>query len=154
MDGLPVGKHPIVTRIMGIHNFRPPMPKYTSTWDVGMVTSYLKGLGPNDKLKLKQLSGKLVMLMALVEASRSSELAALDFRFCVARPEGVTFKLPSLTKRRNPGTPPKELLFGAFVEDPDLCIVKSLEAYKKATQDFRPQAPASPNKLFISHTSR
>lgn len=93
---------------------RPPIPKYTVTWNVGAVTSYLKDLGHNDKLSLKELSGKLVMLMALVEASRSSELATLDLRFRSFGAEGVTFKLLTLTKKRNPGAPPRELFFAAL----------------------------------------
>ena len=52
--------------------------------------------------------------MALVKASRTSELRALDTRFRVYRPNGVVFKLASLTKKRTPGLPPKELFFGAF----------------------------------------
>ncbi len=82
VEGQQVGKHPMVTRLMqGIYNKRPPTPRYSSTWDVRLVTSYIKGLGRNDLLDLKQLSLKLTMLMALVSANRSSELAALDLRF-------------------------------------------------------------------------
>jgi hypothetical protein len=36
-------------------------------------------------------------LMALVEASRSSELAALDLRFYSLRPEGLKSKLPTMS---------------------------------------------------------
>ena len=152
VEGLPLGKHQAVSRIMrGIYNSRPPTPKYTVTWDVRAVTSFLKGLGPNGTLSLKQLSGKLVMLMALVEASRSSELAALDLRFRSFNPEGVSFKLPTLTKKRSPGAPPRELLFGAFPDDTDLCVCQCLRAYEEATIDLRTQPPSAPNRLFISH---
>ena len=82
VDGTPVGQHPVITRLMkGIYNSRPPQPRYSSSWDVAKVTGHLRGMGPNPELSLKQLILKLVILMALVEASRSSELAALDLRF-------------------------------------------------------------------------
>lgn len=67
-------------------------------------------MGGNEELSLKQLSKKLALLMALVDTSRTSELRALDLRFRWFKPEGVTFKLVSLNKKR-PGLPLKELFF-------------------------------------------
>ncbi len=78
--GVSIGQHPTVTShlVRGIYNRRPPKPKYSTMWDVGKVTDYFKHFGANKDLSLKQLSGKLAMLMSLVGANRSSELAALD----------------------------------------------------------------------------
>ena len=42
---------------------------------------------------------KVYTMQELVEASRSSELQALDLRFSVYKP-GVTFRILSLTKKR------------------------------------------------------
>ena len=148
-EGLPLGQHPVVTRIMKrIYNSRPPKPKYTSTWDVTKVTTYLKDLGENRDLTLKQLTTKLVMLMALVQASRSSELAALDIRFRVFRPEGVSFTLPTLTKKRTPGAPPRELFFGGFPPDSRLCIISCLRAYESITESLRKE---NVSRLFLSY---
>ena len=42
IEGKPVGQHPLVTRLMrGIANERPPKPRYSTTWDVSKVTTYL-----------------------------------------------------------------------------------------------------------------
>ena len=65
--------------------------------------------------------------MALVTASRTSELQALDLRYRVFKPEGVLFKLASLTKKRQLGASPKECFFGAFSEDTFLCVVECLK---------------------------
>ena len=48
--GVPqLGENWLVSRFMkGIFHLRPPQPKYTKTWDVSKVLSYLKSLGPND----------------------------------------------------------------------------------------------------------
>lgn len=54
----------------------PPMPKCDCTWDVGMVIR--RSLAYSSELSLKDLSRKLTMLLALVTASRSSELHQLD----------------------------------------------------------------------------
>jgi len=61
----------------GIYNLRPPEPKYYITWDVAAVLSWLKDQGENKDLCLKELSGKLTLLMALVGTNRTSELQAL-----------------------------------------------------------------------------
>ena len=54
-----VGEHPLVVQLLkGIFNSRPPAPRYTYTWDVSKVMSYLEGFGPNEQLSLKQLSRK------------------------------------------------------------------------------------------------
>ena len=66
------------------------------------MLEYLSGLGANSSLSLKILSGNL---MALVTASYTSELQALDLRHRVFKPEGVLFKLASLTKKRQVGEP-------------------------------------------------
>ena len=35
VEGVPVGKHPTITRL--IKNVRPPIPRYSNTWDVQRV---------------------------------------------------------------------------------------------------------------------
>lgn len=70
IEGIPIGQHPLVTHLMkGVYNSRPPKPRYSVTWDVDVVVKYLMSLGPNSSLSLRQLSQKLALLMALVEAS-------------------------------------------------------------------------------------
>ena len=84
----------------------------------------MAAMGSNESLSLKQISQKLAVLMALMKASRTSELRVLDIQFRVYRPNGVVFILASLTKKRTPGLPPKELFFGAFPSDKCLCVVE------------------------------
>jgi len=69
------------------------------------VTSYLEGLGDDAELSLKQLTRKLVFLLALTSAERGSELAAHDLRFRRFYPGGVCFTLPELTKKSCIGSP-------------------------------------------------
>ena len=70
IEGDHIGQHPLVSRLMkGVYNLRPPWPKYSKTWDVGIVLRYLRSMELNDKLTLKVLSLKLALLFALVEAS-------------------------------------------------------------------------------------
>ena len=150
VEGIPIGQHPLVTRLMkGVYNLRPPKPQYTYTWDVDMVIQYIAGLGENTNLPAKKLSQKLVLLMALVVASRTSELQALDLRFRVYRPNGVLFRLANITKTQKAGTPSKEHFFGAFL-DKRLCVVECLKCYEEMTLKHRDtQAEVQP--LFLSY---
>ena len=152
IEGVPIGQHPLVTRLLkGIYNSRPPQPRYTDTWNVDVVLSYLVSLGVNSQLSLKQLSQKLVILMALVQASRSSELHALDVRFRVHKPDGVVFTLPTLTKKRKVGAPAKELFFGAYPADSRLCVTQCLRQYEQVTYSFRLKEKEVSNPLFLSY---
>lgn len=79
IDGYKVGQHPLVTRLLkGAHHQRPPQPRYSFTWRVDLVTSYIDRLGENDKFSLSEFSAKSVMLLALTRPSRSADLANLD----------------------------------------------------------------------------
>ena len=86
--------------------------------------------------------------MALVQASRSSELQALDARFRIYRPDGVVFALPTLTKKRKVGAPAKELFFGAYSADSQLCVVQCLRQYELK---FHTKGQDSPDPLFLSY---
>ena len=87
-------------------------------------------------LSLKQLSQKLVMLMVLVEASRTSELGALDIRYRVYKPEAVLFRLANLTKKEESWSPLNEF-FGVYPPDKRLCVVETLKQYESHTKQYR-----------------
>ena len=89
--------------------------------------------------------------MSLVEASRTSELQALDLRFRVFKPEGVIFRLPSLTKKRVTGAPPKKLFFASFPSNPKVCPVSCLRVYERRTMQFRQMDQSVAQPLFISY---
>ena len=66
LNGLPVGQNLLVIQLLkGMFNNRPPKPRYSHTWEVSSVTTYLASLGSNRSLSLKQLSWKLAMLFSL-----------------------------------------------------------------------------------------
>ena len=68
VDGCPVGQHPTIIRLMkGAFNQRPPQPKYSTTWDVCIVTRHITVMGENGSLPLKSLSLKLVLLLAYID---------------------------------------------------------------------------------------
>ena len=149
IQGFNVGEHPLVVQLFkGIFNSCPPMPRYVTTWDVDTVIKYLGELGPNEKLTLKQLSKKLVVLLALTSAERSSELIAHDLRFRQFHPEGVSFNLPEFTKGVRAGKPLKTSFHASFPENELLCPCACLQGYEKCIKNFCPTSGTQSNILF------
>ncbi len=61
----PVGSHPMIKRLMaGVFNGRPPMPRYTDTWDANKVLEHCTSMAENRDLTLKQLTIKTAILVA------------------------------------------------------------------------------------------
>ena len=151
VDGTRVGQHPLVSRFLkGVFNCRPPAPRYTTTWDVDVVLSHIKSLPDNEHLSFQLLTHKVVMLMALTNADRCSDLAALDLCFRSFHGDGVKFIIPGLTKTRRKG-PPVEAFYSAFPEDPRVCPVRALQCYEKRSSRLRSGASGvNRNPLFIS----
>ena len=51
IDGYPVGKHPIICRLMqGMFNERPTEPKCSEIWDIDQVLSYLESIADPEDL--------------------------------------------------------------------------------------------------------
>lgn len=79
IDGLPVGQNTLTRRIMrSIRVLKPPIPKYTSLWDVTLILQVLDNWGDNHLLSLKKLSFKLTTPLCLVSFRRTSDVRALD----------------------------------------------------------------------------
>lgn len=98
--------------------------------------SDIKSLGDNVSLSLKQLSEKLVILLALTSAELGSELAAHDLRFRRYHPEGVEFNLLELTKSVRVEKHIKISFHASFPQDKTLCPCKCLGTYEARTAPF------------------
>ena len=85
--------------------------------------------------------------MALVSASRTSELHALDL--CYRQYTGRCF-VP-LTKKRKVRAPAKECFFASFTGDSRLCVVQCLRTYEEVTTKFRNTQAGAPSPLFLSY---
>ena len=77
--GFAFGKHPLVIRfIKAVHNLQPPVCRYTDTWDVDIVLSYIRRMDPVRYLSLKDLTLKLVMLLGILSIARAQGLRYLS----------------------------------------------------------------------------
>ena len=74
-----LGNLPIVSRFMkGIFRSTPPKPCLCSVWQVVDALNWVSTLEPIETLSLKELTQKLVLLLALTSAARAHELAKLS----------------------------------------------------------------------------
>ena len=138
-DGAKIGTHPLVVKFMkGIFNVKPPLPRYTSTWDVGCVLKRLREWSPNNTLSLKNMTLKLCMLLALLMAPRTQTLQALKLDDMVWTETGVDFRIRELLKTDRQGKSVGKLIcLEAYDVDDNLCIVKLLKCYIDRTIGIR-----------------
>ena len=121
INGQSIGQHPLVSRLLkGAFQSRPPLPRYTETWDVAMVLSYLDGHTLDENLSLKLLSQRTLMLLALSRPSRSADLSKLDLRGYRNSPEGAVFLPTALAKQSKAGRPLREFFFPKFSKNQKL----------------------------------
>ena len=138
VDGVPVGQHPTICRLLkGVALEKPPVPRYATTWDVGIVIRYLRNLPQTDLLSLKQLTFKFVMLAALVSADRGQTLASLNPRLIFHTEGKATCYVTTRLKTSQPGKPVKRVILPAFPLDRKLCVKTLCRAYVTRTAPLR-----------------
>ena len=86
--------------MQGVFNSRPPKPRYTQIWDVYCVLYYMKQMDDPDHLYVQKLSQKVVILMALSNADRASDLHLLSIDHMWLGEEEVRFQVNGLSKTR------------------------------------------------------
>lgn len=133
VDGCKVGEHEMVVRfVKGIKNKRPSVPRYTTTWDTDGVIKFLKEY---DDSKLKQLTLKLTMILALITAQRAQTLSKLKIGEMENRQGSLVFRIGESLKTKAPGTAIVELK--EFKLDDKLCPVQLVKRYIDKTKDIR-----------------
>ena len=147
VDGVPVGQHPIITRLVkGVFNVRPPIPRYSSTWDVQKVLNYLDSQGKQTPISLKALTLKTAFLLAITRPSRSADLSQLNITRIRRGANGISFLPSALAKQSRQGKPIESFYFPAFLAYTTLCPVRTLDKYLDKTKQLR----ENENRLFIS----
>jgi hypothetical protein len=146
-SGNPLGSHPLVVRFMkGVFELRPSLPRYTSTWDVNIVLTYLKSLSLNAHLSLKDLTYKLACLLVILSGQRVQTIHLLDTQHMLVQENKIIFQVKELVKQSKPGRHVDDLEFVAYTPDERLCVVSCLHEYIKRTSVIRGQE----TQLFIS----
>jgi hypothetical protein len=132
----------------GFKNLSPPTARYSTTWNLDVVLAYVEALGENCKLSFRDLSQKLVFLLASISIARVSELAGLSYI-----PQGKlanAWLMRRLVWKKNTsaGTKAKPVMVVPFFEaNPVLCPVLCLQEYLARTGPWR---AADREELFLS----
>ena len=109
--------HPLVKRfVAGVFNTRPPMPRYTQVWDIGIVISYLRSLGQTSDLPLKALTLKLNALLSILTSQRVSSLHSLLISRMTLTRDRVAFVPGWLLKHHRQGKRIKPIVVKAYPE--------------------------------------
>jgi site-specific recombinase XerD len=150
IEGFKVGQHPRVKQFLaGVFNVRPPLPRYTETWDVNTVLEYIQSLGENSHLNDKNLTQKLVMLIALTNVTRAHEIQGLDLKYVEDHGEKIIFHIPGLTKTKRPGNSNKEVILQEYEEEKTLDVVDCFRHYIGRTKTWR-DGENKESQLFLS----
>lgn len=142
------GKHPIVIRFMkGAFELRPSFPRYIETWDVTGVLKYLQKQHPVSKLSLKELTMKVVSLLAILSGQRCQTLKALNITNVLLSDDKCVFYIVELLKTSKPGKHFGRLELLAYKPDDSLCIVKCVKSYLEKTDKIR----GAHQQFFVSY---
>ena len=137
VDGSRIGQHPLVTQFLkGSVQLTTTYPHILCYVGCRHHIVIISALPDNVNLDVKLLSYKVVMLLALANADRCSDLAALDLNFRTYQTSEVQFVISGLTKSRRSG-PPLEAFYPRFTEDSKLCPVLALRVYEEKTESCR-----------------
>lgn len=148
VNNLPVGQHSLVKRFLrGVFNIKPSLPRYVHTWGVNIVLRFLKNMNSFEDISLRDLTYKLVTLMALCTGQRCQTLSVLKLSDMNLINGTVYFNISDLLKHSRPGVHLKPLELKPFPLDENLCVVKALEVYIHRTAIFRDVT----NNLFLTY---
>ncbi len=114
----------------------------------GCFLTMLWSWGPTELLSLKQLSLKLVTLLALCQPKPISELAAFDLRIVEKSHSRWVFHLAHMMKTQKVGALPDRTIYANFPADPLLCPVVTLASYLARMPPVR---GTSTSALFFSY---
>ena len=132
-----IGSQVLVKRFMkGIFNTKPSLPRYNSTWDVNTVLNHLATVDIGNR-SLRDVSKKLVTLLALTTGQRTQSLCVIDIRNLELTAQDVKIRFGDLLKQSKPGNHLEELFIESFPQNKSLCVVACLHRYLEITAALR-----------------
>ena len=148
INNFPTGSHPLVVRFLrGVFHLCRPSVRYTHIWNLDTVLKFLQKLSPVKYLSLKDLTLKVVMLIALVNAARVHTIQLLTVKGYKKLPSEFIFICDSFLKQSRPGYNVSFLHLKSYQPDRRLCVYFVMKEYLKRTKMLRKNT----DKLLISY---
>lgn len=123
--------------LRGVFKLRPSMPKYEQIWDVSVVLNYLRSLGLNSSLSLKELSKKTATLLAIATGHRIQTFSLIKIQHIAKSSTKLEIKIPDAIKTTSPGRCQPILVLPFFRDDLVICPAKAVLDYMFRTKDYR-----------------
>lgn len=121
----------------GVFKKKPPLPKYSETWDPAIVLDYIANWYPHENLKLEQLTKKVVILLALCTAHRSQTLSLIALEDINVTDSGVNIKIQNRIKTSAIGRNQPHLFLPFFRDKPQVCPATAIIDYRNVTKNYR-----------------
>lgn len=139
-----IGDNKLILRFLkGIYKIKPPTSKYSITWDSNLVLNLLESWD-SEIINLKQLSFKLVSILALTTAQRVQTLQSIKISNIIWG-DPVQIKLDAILKTTKITNPNPVLILPSF-PNKNVCPVETLKLYISKTATLRSDC----DHLFIS----
>ena len=126
----------LVRFFKGVHNSRPPLPKYTSTWDVDIVLKHLGDMDTQGAISLKDLTLKAAMLVALTSGSRAQSIHLMNIDNTIVSQDKVSFffDVPLKTSRLSRV---RQIIEIKKLPGNKCCVFTAVTEYMKRTAGLR-----------------
>ena len=125
-SGQPIGSHPLVRQALkSVFRQRPPLPKYTHTFNIEPVLKFLST--PNTQLTLKQLTMKTLLLTIYSSLSRVSSINRLG-PAVTKHQDHIILHLQSLEKQSRPNNI-RGFIPIPYFEEPHICPARTIIDY-------------------------
>ena len=128
VDGVPVGQHPFVKRLMkGVFNKRPPSRRLYPSWRIADVCKIFEDWP--SPLPLGLLIKKTAFLLAMASSRRPSEISSFRIspQFFSSNATSARFVPTRLSKTDRPDHMSPAITVYRLLDDPSLCPVVATE---------------------------
>ncbi|KAL7287687.1 hypothetical protein TKK_0018081 [Trichogramma kaykai] len=130
----------------GISKLRPPKPKYDCTWDPKDILDYYDSQQMNEKLDLKCLSEKLLILLAIVTGQRIHTLSLIKIENIRVSKDKIEILIPDPVKTSGINVFQPLLLLPFYRKNLKICPATPLRDYLNVTSQSR----GGVSELFLS----
>lgn len=121
----------------GVFNLRPPLSRYTETWDVQSVQRELKSMYSIQTLSIMDLTLKLVMLMVLTQVAKVQTLPLLDTTGIHIEQDSILVQLRGNIKQCRLHFNICTVKFQAYYKGTSLCVCVAIQHYLARTKKLR-----------------
>ena len=159
VDNVPIGQHPDITKaISAVFKIQPPpMPK-DELMDISPSLNFICELGNNDLMSIRDLLIKTAFLVALVSASRPSDLARIDISTIKESSNGLSldclepkeYKIARAHSSSTSKSRTKKIFVGKYSENIHLCPYSAVKDLLSRTESWRDTANKRKSLFLIS----